>query len=136
MVVLRIVQRVQQRDDIVRLQVLSQGRQSLGRLAGEFIRTKIVPELDAYRIAKYASTVGISKAIAALTTGAAVIAALRVAADALNEDEVGADERYLFKKAAFDNWDINLIAEMLFLNHLLTSFNIDFTIITKQNRIW
>ena len=69
---------------------------AFGRLAGEFIRTKIVPELDAYRIAKYASTVGISKATAALTTGAAVIAALRVAADAMNEDEVGADERYLF----------------------------------------
>lgn len=30
------------------------------------------------------------------------------------------DERFLFKEAAFDNWDINLIAEMLFLNHLLT----------------
>ena len=28
------------------------------------------------------------------------------------------DERELFYKAAFDNWDINLIAEMLFINHL------------------
>nr|DAN98118.1 MAG TPA: putative nicotinate phosphoribosyltransferase [Caudoviricetes sp.] len=29
-------------------------------------------------------------------------------------------ERYLFSKAAFDNWDINLIAEMLFINYLCT----------------
>lgn len=34
--------------------------------------------------------------------------------------QLTSDERRLFKKAAFDNWDINLIAEMLFLNHLLT----------------
>ena len=34
---------------------------AFGRLAGEFIRTKVVPELDAFRFAKYAGITGISK---------------------------------------------------------------------------
>ena len=37
----------------------------------------------------------------------------RMANGALNEDE-----KKLFKEAAYENWDINLIAEMLFINHL------------------
>ena len=48
---------------------------AFGRLAGEFIRTKVVPELDAYRFAKYASTSNISTVSGAvLDTGAKVIA--------------------------------------------------------------
>ena len=44
---------------------------AFGRLAGEFIRTKVVPELDAFRLAAYASASGISKVEtpAALATG-------------------------------------------------------------------
>ena len=34
--------------------------QSFGNLVGEFLRTKVVPEIDAYRFAKYAGTSGIS----------------------------------------------------------------------------
>ena len=43
-----------------------------GRLAGELIRTKVVPELDAFRFAMYAGTSGISgiSSGGALTTGA------------------------------------------------------------------
>ena len=53
---------------------------AFGRLAGEFIRTKVVPELDAFRFATYASTAGISTvAGAALASGADVISALRAA---------------------------------------------------------
>ena len=71
---------------------------AFGRLAGEFIRTKVVPELDAFRFAKYAGTSGISKVgtAATLSTGADVIAALRVAVSKMNEDEVPLDQRYLF----------------------------------------
>ena len=50
-----------------------------GRLASEFIRTKVVPELDAFRLAKYASVGGIGSATGDLATGANVIAALRAA---------------------------------------------------------
>lgn len=71
---------------------------AFGRLAGEFIRTKVVPELDAFRFAKYASTTGISKvsAGATLADGAAVIAALRKGITGMDESEVPVDDRHLF----------------------------------------
>lgn len=71
---------------------------AFGRLAGEFIRTKVAPEEDAFRFAKYAGASGISKvaAGATLADGAAVIAALRVAITQMDEDEVPVNERYLY----------------------------------------
>lgn len=71
--------------------------QAFGTLVGEFIRTQVTPEVDAYRFAKYASTSGISTVSeAALADGAAVIAALRVATNALDEDQVPAEGRHLY----------------------------------------
>lgn len=67
-----------------------------GRLAGEFIRTKVVPELDAYRFAKYAGIEGISKAYGTLNTGTAVVSALRTATNTMDEDEVPTEGRILF----------------------------------------
>lgn len=69
---------------------------AFGRLAGEFIRTKVVPELDAFRFASYASAEGISKAEGALSTGANVITALRAAINKMDEDEVPTEDRHLF----------------------------------------
>lgn len=71
---------------------------AFGRLAGEFIRTKVVPEEDAFRFATYASTSGISKvsAGATLADGAAVVAALRAAITKMDEDEVPTEDRHLF----------------------------------------
>lgn len=70
---------------------------AFGRLAGEFIRTKVVPELDAFRFASYAGLPGISTTTgAALSTGADVIAAISAAADGMDDDEVPQSERYLF----------------------------------------
>ena len=71
---------------------------AFGRLSGEFIRTKVVPELDAFRLATYAGATGISKVStgATLDDGADVIAALRVAVSEMDEDEVPQTERYLF----------------------------------------
>ena len=71
---------------------------AFGRLAGEFIRTKVVPELDAFRFASYAGVAGISKvaAGATLSTGADVIAALRAATNKMDEDEVPTEDRHLF----------------------------------------
>lgn len=69
-----------------------------GRLASEFIRTKVVPELDAFRMAKYASfakAVGKS-ASGALNTGATALSALRSVINVMDEAEVPAEERYLF----------------------------------------
>ena len=69
---------------------------AFGRLAGEFIRTKVVPELDAFRFATYASVVGAGTATGALATGAEVIAALRTATSAMDEAEVPMEDRHLF----------------------------------------
>lgn len=70
---------------------------AFGRLAAEFIRTQVVPELDAFRFAKYAATDNIKKATeATLSTGDAAIKAIRTGATALDESEVAMDQRYLF----------------------------------------
>ena len=71
---------------------------AFGKLAGEFIRTKVVPEMDAFRFATYASISGISKitAGATLSTGGDVISALRAATTKMDEDEVPMEERYLY----------------------------------------
>ena len=63
---------------------------AFARLASEFIRVKVVPELDAFRFACYAGTSGISKVDsgATLATGGAVIEALRAAVSKMDEDEV------------------------------------------------
>ena len=69
---------------------------AFGRLAGEFIRTKVVPELDAFRFATYAATTGAGTATGALATGVDVINALRVATSAMDEAEVPMEDRHLF----------------------------------------
>lgn len=71
---------------------------AFGTLAGEFIRTQVAPELDAYRFSTYASTTGIQQVAtpAALDTGAKVLAAFDVAMDKLDEKEVPAEGRKLF----------------------------------------
>lgn len=69
---------------------------AFGRLSGEFIRTKVVPELDAFRFASYAGITGISKAAGTLADGGAVIAALRAATNQMDEDEVPQEDRHLF----------------------------------------
>ena len=69
---------------------------AFGRLAGEFLRTKVVPELDAFRFAKYAAVTGAGAATGALATGADVIAALRTATSAMDEAEVPMEDRHLF----------------------------------------
>lgn len=69
---------------------------AFGRLSGEFIRTKAVPELDAFRFAAYASKDGVTSVEETLEDGARVIKAIRAGVTKLDEDEVPADERYLF----------------------------------------
>ncbi len=69
---------------------------AFGRLGGEFVRTKVVPELDAFRISKYASKAGISKDYTtSITTGAKAIEAIRTANDTMDNDEVPYEGRIL-----------------------------------------
>ena len=69
---------------------------AFGKLSSEFIRTKVVPEMDAFRFATYAALDGIGSATGTLADGAAVITALRTAANKMDEDEVPSEQRVLF----------------------------------------
>lgn len=66
------------------------------KLSGEFVRTKVVPETDAARIAKIASVEGISEKEEALKDGAGVVTALRACTNKMDEDEVSTENRILF----------------------------------------
>lgn len=67
-----------------------------GTVTGQFMRNHVVPELDAYRFAKYASSPGISKATAALLTKETVLSAIDEAVRKLDEDEVPMAGRKLY----------------------------------------
>lgn len=70
---------------------------AFGSSAGEFIRTKEVPELDAYTFAKICGTSGISAATPAdLGSVTDIIAAIDTAQAQLDEDEVPQEGRILF----------------------------------------
>jgi hypothetical protein len=71
---------------------------AFGKVASEFIRTQVVPEVDAYRFDKYASWSGITQVgtPVALTTGAAVLAAFDVAMASLDANGIPAEGRKLF----------------------------------------
>lgn len=68
---------------------------AFGKLAGEFIRTKVVPEVDAVRFAQYAGTTDIGTASANISAGG-WYAAVSAAMAAMDDAEVPAEERYLF----------------------------------------
>ena len=66
------------------------------KLSSEFVRTKVVPETDAARIAKIASVEGISEKSEKLEDGAGVVSALRACTNKMDEDEVSTENRILF----------------------------------------
>ena len=89
-----------------------------GKLSSEFVRTKVIPELDAFRMAGYASLADISTVAAAdLTTGEAVVKALRAATTKMNNDEVPEANRILFietgLKGMIDDLDTTKSKEVL-----------------------
>lgn len=69
---------------------------AFGRLSGEFLRTKVVPELDAWRLASYAQISGIGTASAALSDGKVALAALRTARGKIENAEANLATCYLF----------------------------------------
>ena len=70
---------------------------AFGKLASEFIRTKVAPEGDAFTFATLCGIEGISKATAATyADGNAVLTALVEAQNKMDEDEVPYEERILF----------------------------------------
>lgn len=73
-------------------------RLAFGRLSAEFVRTKVVPEDDAFTFATIAGITGISKIStgATLSDGAAVMAAIKAGIDEMDEDEVPQENRLLY----------------------------------------
>ena len=69
---------------------------AFGSVTGNFMREWVVPELDAYRFAKYAGTSGISSATAAALTKDTIIGAIDEATAAMDGDEVPSEGRILY----------------------------------------
>lgn len=104
--------------------------QAFGTLAGEFIRTMVVPEVDAYRFSKYASWSGITEigSPAALDTAAKVIAAFDVAMGQLDADEVPPEGRKLYISTTC----YNLLKGSL-TRYLATEVNADRRVLSLDN---
>lgn len=69
---------------------------TFGTVTGEFMRLHVIPELDAYRFAKYASKTCINTAAGAVLTKDTIIAAIDEAVRQLNADEVPLAGRRLY----------------------------------------
>ena len=70
---------------------------AFGTLAGEFMRTKVIPETDALRFATYANgAAAANKNTETLSTSAATIASIDDATAALDDQEVPYEGRILF----------------------------------------
>lgn len=69
--------------------------QAFGRLAGEFMRTKVVPELDSYRLSQYAQKAGGSEE-KVIDTGRKAINSLRKAITFMKEHEVDMSDCTLY----------------------------------------
>lgn len=70
---------------------------AFGRLASEFIRTKVTPEIDAYTAAALAAKVPTANKVSAtISTGAAAVAAVDDGTEALDNAEVPYEGRILF----------------------------------------
>ena len=70
---------------------------AFGTLAGEFIRTKVAPEIDAYTFAKIAGTSGILSANADITVGTTDVSSLIDTGEMqMNEEEIPGEGRILF----------------------------------------
>lgn len=69
---------------------------AFGAISADFTSGNVAPEVDAYRFAKYAQMAGIGSATGALADGEAVMNALRVCANDMDEKEVPEGARILF----------------------------------------
>lgn len=68
---------------------------AFGKLAGEFVRTKVTPEIDAYRFATMAGLAG-NVATPATLTKSTIWTAIDTATETMDEAEVPAEGRILF----------------------------------------
>lgn len=67
----------------------------MSNLSSSFLKTKVIPEVDAVRYAEYASVTGISVREETLETGEAAYKAIAAAWDKMTDDEVPESDRHL-----------------------------------------
>ncbi len=67
-----------------------------GSVTSDFMRDWVIPEIDAYRFAKYAGTTGINVATPATLTSDTVMEAIDAASQALDNNDVPQEGRILF----------------------------------------
>jgi hypothetical protein len=86
---------------------------AFGTLAGEFIRTQVTPEIDAYRFAKYASTASVLTTTGAVLTASTILAAIDAANAAMDAVEVPPEGRLIFVSGPVNRLLRSAITRML-----------------------
>jgi hypothetical protein len=81
---------------------------AFGKLSSEFIRTKVVPEVDAFRLATYAGIAGIGSATGTLADGNAALSAIVTAVSEMDDAEVSEEGRVLFITPTLYNLILNV----------------------------
>lgn len=69
---------------------------AFGKLSSEFIRTKVVPEMDAFRFATYASIPNISVVSETFSDGKELLKRINAANTQMDEDQVPSENRILY----------------------------------------
>lgn len=70
--------------------------QAFGLLASQFMKHKVVPEMDAMRFATYAGTTGINSISETFADANSICKSLMNANSIMDEAEIGSESRYLF----------------------------------------
>lgn len=81
---------------------------AFGKLSSEFLRTKVVPEVDAFRLATYAGIEGIGSATGTLADGNAALSAIITAVSEMDDAEVSEEGRVLFITPTLYNAILNV----------------------------
>jgi hypothetical protein len=113
---------------------------AFGMTSGEFMRTKVIPELDAYRFAKYASTSNIGTTSGATLSSSTVLAALDAAKAAIRAAEVDLSQCLLFVSDAVQGYLEAAVSRTLgnenSVNRLVTVFDSMPVITVPQTRFY
>jgi hypothetical protein len=87
--------------------------QAFGTLADEFMRTQAVPEIDAYRFAKYAGWSNISTTAGATLSAGTVLAAIDAGMAQMDADEVPQEGRLIYVSNAVGGFVKAAVTRML-----------------------
>lgn len=100
---------------------------AFGTLASEFMRTKVVPEVDACRFAQYAKQASDGmKTAESISTGAGAVAAIDLGTEKLDDAEVPYEGRILFVNPAMYRLIKNGITRMVMNDERDVNYNVEF----------